>query len=64
MATNASWGSDTPVSIPVPPAEEPVRSIGGGFAYSRFGLVHDLTSSDVEALLFPTHAPLESPERG
>lgn len=61
--TNASWGTDVPVSIPVPPAEDIVRSAGGGFAYSRFGLVHELSSSDVEAFLFPTHAPLDVPER-
>lgn len=62
-STNASWGTDVPVSMPVPPAEEPVRTAGGGFAFGRFGLVHDLTMSDVETFLFPTHAPLDVPER-
>jgi hypothetical protein len=61
--TNTAWGTDVPVSIPVPPAEEIVRSAGGGFAYSRFGLVHEITTSDVETFLFPTHAPLDTPER-
>lgn len=61
---NASWGTDVPVSMPVPPDEGAVRTAGGGFAYSRFGLVHDITTSDVEGFLSPTHAPLITPERG
>lgn len=61
---NASWATDAPVSMPVPPDEAPVRTAGGGFAYSRFGLVHDLTLSDAETFLSPTHTPLSAPERG
>lgn len=61
---NASWATDSLVSMPVPPAEESVRPAGGGFAYSRFGLVHDITVADVETFLSPTHAPLNAPERG
>jgi len=63
MDSNGSWGSDALVSLPVPPAETPVRPAASGFAFSRFGLVHDLTQSDLETYLYPTFSPLETPER-
>lgn len=63
MDTNSAWGSDTVVSLPVPPAEAPVRPAASGFAFSRFGLVHDLSQADLETYLAPTFAPLDVPER-
>lgn len=63
MDTNSAWGSDTLVSLPVPPFEAIVRPAATGFAFSRFGLVHDLTQTDLETYLYPTFAPLDVPER-
>jgi hypothetical protein len=63
MDTNSAWGSDALVSLPVPPAEDIVRPAAAGFAFSRFGLVHNLTQSDLETFLYPTFAPLDVPER-
>lgn len=63
MDTNSAWGSDTLVSLPVPPREDIVRPAAAGFAFSRFGLVHDLTQADLEGYLYPTFTPLDVPER-
>jgi hypothetical protein len=63
MDSNGSWGSDVLVSLPVPPTEKTVRPAASGFAFSRFGLVHDLTQSDLETFLYPTFSPLDTPER-
>jgi len=63
MDANSAWGSDTIVSLPVPPTEPTVRPAATGFAFSRFGLVHDLTQADLETYLYPTFAPLDVPER-
>jgi hypothetical protein len=63
MDTNSAWGTDTPISMPVPPVEPQVGSLAAGFAYTRFGIVHDITTSDVEGYLLPTFMPLDSPER-
>lgn len=63
MDSNGSWGSDALVSLPIPPGETPVRPAAAGFAFSRFGLVHDLTQSDLETYLYPTFSPLDTPER-
>ena len=51
-----SWGSDVPISMPQPPpnaVEVPMH----GFGMSRFGLVHDLTEVEFEALRVPSFAP-------
>lgn len=65
MASNAAWGTDVAISLPVPPnPEETVRQVASGFAYSRFGLVHNLTTSDAETYAFPTFLPLDAAERG
>lgn len=63
MTTNEAWGTDVEISLPVPPQEQPIRSAGAGRAFSRFGLVHNLTSSDVEGYLLPTFGPVDAPER-
>jgi hypothetical protein len=63
MDINSAWGSDTLISLPVPPTETPVRPAAAGFAFSRFGLVHDLTQADLETFLYPTFTPLDVPER-
>jgi hypothetical protein len=64
MSSNAAWGTDTTISMPVPPAtSEPTRPVATGFAYTRFGLVHDLTTSDVEGYLLPAYLPLDVEER-
>jgi hypothetical protein len=63
MTSNEAWGTDVEISLPVPPNEKVVRSAGAGRAFSRFGLVHDLTTSDVEGYLLPTFGPVAAPER-
>lgn len=64
MATNAEWGTDTPISMPVPPHPQELKTgCADGFAYTRFGLVHNLTVSDLEEFLIPTYGPLDVAER-
>lgn len=64
MATNAEWGTDATISMPVPPhSQEPKAACADGFAYTRFGLVHNLTTSDLEGYLLPTYGPLDVAER-
>lgn len=50
------WGSDVPVSMPVPPDERPTVRMGG-FAFGRHGICHDITAEVVEELSTPTYAP-------
>jgi hypothetical protein len=64
MVINQSWGTDVVPSLPVPPTEPTVGTVAPGFAYSRFGLVHDLTTSDLEEYLSPTYLPIDAPEWG
>lgn len=63
MVSNEAWGTDVEISLPVPPGEKTIRSAGAGRAFTRFGLVHDLTSADVEGFLMPTFGPVDVPER-
>lgn len=51
------WGTDTPVSMPVPPERELLVDIGGGFVFTAGGLAHRITEADIEALTSPTFAP-------
>jgi hypothetical protein len=51
-----AWGSDVPISMPVP-AEEPVMVPMFGFGMTQYRLVHDLSGADYEALSVPVYAP-------
>lgn len=52
------WASDTPVSAPQPPPTDvPVLVDFGGFGFSMNGMVHNLTSEDLEDMLTPLYAP-------
>lgn len=53
-----SWGSDLPVSMPVPPAVKPEVPMDG-FGFGRKGLCHDITEEERDALAIPTFAPAE-----
>jgi hypothetical protein len=50
-----AWGSDVPISMPVP-AEEPVMVPMFGFGMTQYRLVHDLSGADYEALSVPVYA--------
>lgn len=52
-----NWGSDTPVSMPVPPRQEILVDLGGGFVFTAGGIAHKITDADIEDLLMPTFAP-------
>lgn len=59
----AMWGTDGPVSMPVPPALDVGDLVSmGGFAFCGSGLVHDLTSTDVEAVYATAYAPESGPD--
>jgi hypothetical protein len=50
------WGSDVPISMPLP-AAEPVMVQMYGFGMTQYRLVHDLSQADYEALAVPVYAP-------
>lgn len=53
-----TWSCDVPVSRPVPPDDDqPVMVDFGGFGFTTGGIVHNLTSVDVERIFIPTYAP-------
>lgn len=58
MATQ-KWGTDTPVSMPVPmsSAHTPLIDMGG-FCFTQTGLMHAFTIADLEAYLYPTYRPI------
>lgn len=52
-----SWGSDVPVSMPVPlHPDRPALVDMGGFGFTIFGIGHNLKSTDLEEYL-PVFAP-------
>ena len=51
-----SWSSNVPISMPVPPEDEVLVDMAG-FAYTQFGLVHDMTHGDYMVYRLPSHAP-------
>ncbi len=52
------WGSDVPVSMPVPIDADPGAKVDlGGLAFITTGLVHDLTEVDREELLGRGYGP-------
>lgn len=42
------WGTDTPISLPVPPSD-PILVDMGSFGITTYGIAHNLTSADLEA---------------
>lgn len=50
------WGSDVPVSMPIPPDRE-VQVAFGGFAFTTGGMNHDITEADIEETFFPPFSP-------
>lgn len=59
--SRAPWGSDTKVSMPVPlnPGDV-LLDMGGGFAFTRDGLQHNVTRSDVQEISAPQFRPMET----
>lgn len=51
------WGSDVPVSMPVPPESAVLVSMFG-FAFTIDGLFHDITQADADEIGTPTYAPI------
>lgn len=53
-----TWASDTIVSMPEPvPEEYRVLVDFGGFGFSAGGICHNITSSDIENMYYPTFGP-------
>lgn len=53
-----TWGTDTPVSAPEPiDPKAPVLVNFGAFGFTAYGMVHNVTSADMEALTTPMFAP-------
>lgn len=52
---NDVWGTDVPISMPVPP-ETGVLVKMGTFGFTNFGIAHDITNADLEDYL-PTFIP-------
>ena len=50
------WGSDVPVSMPVPPDQRPTVRMGG-FGFGPNGICHDITSEERDEIAAPTYAP-------
>lgn len=57
MNTSDYWGTDTPISMPVPSEERPPLVNLGGFGFSTGGITHDLTEEDREEMFSPFFAP-------
>lgn len=55
-----SWGSDSPISMPVPPNSK-IEIKMFGFGMSRYGIAHDLTHEDYMKFRRPTFAPSAVP---
>ncbi len=56
IAERPAWGSDVPISMPMP-ADEAVLVPMFGFGMTQFRLVHDLSAAEYEALSVPVYAP-------
>jgi hypothetical protein len=55
----ALWGSDVPVSAPIPPSSPPetLRVNFQGFGFEPSGLVFDLDIATWEEIYIPKYAP-------
>lgn len=56
------WGSDVPISMPVPPEDRPVLVDFGGFGFSTGGITHNITAADREEMFTPFFKPPGNPE--
>ncbi len=52
------YGADVPVSMPVAPKNRPLIPMYG-FAYNQFGICHDLSHADIEAMVRARYAPYD-----
>lgn len=59
MEDDTLWGSDVPISMPVP-SDHDVLVDMGTFGFTSYGIAHNLKLADLEDFL-PSFAP---PERG
>ena len=50
-----SWGSDVPISLPAPPADDIIVDYGA-FGLTRYGIVHKINSVDLEDFI-PSFLP-------
>lgn len=60
MASTDSWGTDTPISMPIPLTKDhpPLANLGVGWTMTSHGLSHHLDESTWEQVVTPTFAPL------
>lgn len=59
MTTDDVWGSDVPISMPVPPSRDypGVVDVGDGFVMTMGGIAHAIDLNIFEEYLTPTYAP-------
>lgn len=53
MPGSNDWFSDTPISLPEPPASTPLVDLGG-FWFSQGGICHNINTAGVEDLAMQT----------
>lgn len=58
--SDEAWGSDVPISMPAPPKRRVMHHLDGlGFAFTEFGICHDFTEADRDAVLHPHYGPTD-----
>lgn len=56
--SDGAWGTDGPISMPVPPAADVGEMVSfGGLAFAPSGVVFDLTEVDAEHLYAQAFGP-------
>lgn len=55
-----NWASSTKPSLPVAPSDERLVKMGG-FAFTQWGIAHDLSQAEVEAMSIPDFFPMQIP---
>lgn len=58
IGSDIAWGSDVPVSMPVPLRPGQVAHVDmDGFCFTSSGMAHNLTEADREVFGYPLFAP-------
>lgn len=63
--TSEVWGSDVPISMPIPPSDRypGVVEVGDGFTMTMGGIGHALDLNTFEEYVTPTYAPMAPEDR-
>lgn len=58
----SAWGTDGPISMPVPLAADVGDSVSmGGLSFTPLGMAHDLSPVDLEQVYAEAYAPPAGP---